>query len=282
MSDPSANEVEVNGVCLHYVERGSGEPMVFVHGVPVDLRMWERIGESIAKRYRFIAYNQRYCGTGPWPDDGRNFSVATHAKDLAEFITSLNAGPVHLVGYSYGGQVATTAAVQNPSLVRSLILFEAAVMSVLPKESAEGKAAREDFAKMTAPAVAAAKAGEPVQATKLLFEALFQTPPGEFHRLPQDWQTLGLDNARTLPLLLTSPPPPPITCEMLKDFTRPTLVMWGERTQRCYALANEAISRCVPGARKTVLRDVNHDWPLSDPGAFSAAVLEFLSKGSGC
>ena len=155
-------------------------------------------------------------------------------------------------------------------------------MSVLPKGSAEGKAAREDFAKMTAPAVAAAKAGKSIQATKLLFEALFQMPPGEFHSLPQDWQTLGLDNARTLPLLFASPPPPPITCEMLKDFTRPTLVMWGESTQKFYALSNDAISRCVPGARKVVLRNVNHDAPLRDPAGFSAAVLDFLSKGSGC
>ena len=280
MDDPSAKEVEINGVHLLYVEQGSGEPVVFVHGVPIDLRAWEPVRENIARKYRFIAYNQRYCGTGSWSDQGENFSVATHADDLAEFIKLLNAGPVHLIGWSYGGQVAATAAVKNPSLIRSLILCEAAVMSVLPKGSAEGKAPREDFAKMTAPAVAAAKAGEPVQATKLLFEALFQTPPGEFHRLPQDWQTLGLDNARTLPLLFASPPPPPITCEMLKDFTRPTLVMWGERTQRCYALINEAIGRCVPGARKVVLGTVNHDAPLRDPAGFSAAVLEFLSKRS--
>ena len=282
MSVSSTKEVEVKGVRLHYVEQGSGEPIVFVHGVPLDHRAWEPVRENIAKTFRFITYTQRYCGTGSWLDQGENFSVATHTDDLAEFIRLLNTGPVHLVGFSYGGQVATTAAVKSPSLVRSLILYEAAVMSVLPKGSAEGKVAREDFAKMTAPAVAAAKAGEPVQATKLLFESLFKTPPGEFHRLPQDWQTLGLDNARTLPLLFASPPPPPITCEMLKDFTRPTLVMWGERAQICYALINEAISRSVPGAKKVVLGNVNHDGPLRDPAGFSAVVLNFLSKASGC
>ena len=95
---PAAKQVEVNGFRLQYIEQGSGEPIVFVHGAPHDRRAWERVREEIAKRYRFIAYTQRYFGTEPWPDEGKNFSIATHANDLAKFITSLNAGPVHLVG----------------------------------------------------------------------------------------------------------------------------------------------------------------------------------------
>ena len=188
MSAPAVKAVEVNGVRLPYVEQGSGEPAVFVHGAPTDLRTWEPVREGVAKKYRFIAYTQRYFGTEPWPDDGKNFSIATLADDLATFITSLNAGPVHLVGWSYGGQVAMQAAVKNPSLVRSLILYEARIASMLPTDSAEGKAAREDRAKLLAPVIAAAKAGDAVQAAKLLQEAVFQLPPGEFDRLPQDWQ----------------------------------------------------------------------------------------------
>src|SRR5262245_53430931 len=174
ISAPAVKAVEVNGVRLSYVEQGSGEPIVFVHGAPTDLRGWEPVREGIASKYRFIAYTQRYFGTEPWPDDGKNFSIATLADDLATFITSLNAGPVHLVGWSYGGAVAMQAAVKNPSLVRSLILYEPAavisVISVLPADSAEGKSAREDQSKMIAPAIAANKAGDAIQATKLLQE----------------------------------------------------------------------------------------------------------------
>ena len=54
----AAKEVEVNGVRLQYVEYGSGEPIVFVHGAPSDLRIWEPVRKKIAKRYRFIAYTQ--------------------------------------------------------------------------------------------------------------------------------------------------------------------------------------------------------------------------------
>ena len=122
--------------------------------------------EEIAKRYRFIAYTQRYFGTEPWPDEGKNFSVTTLADDLSKFITLLNAGPVHLVGWSYGGLVAVTVAVSDPSLVRSLILYEAGIIFVLPADSPEGKKASDDWAKVRGPFVAAAKAGDFIKAAK--------------------------------------------------------------------------------------------------------------------
>jgi pimeloyl-ACP methyl ester carboxylesterase len=84
----------------------------------------------------------------PPPLGGGVFTIQTLADDLTKFITALNAGPVHLVSWSYGSLVAMSAAVKNPSLVRSLILYEPAVISVLPAESAQGKLAREDRSKM--------------------------------------------------------------------------------------------------------------------------------------
>jgi pimeloyl-ACP methyl ester carboxylesterase len=281
MSAPLAKEVEVNGVRLQYQEQGSGEPVVFVHGVISDHRVWEPVRDEIARKYRFIALTQRYFGTGPWKDDGKEFSVATFADDLAKFVKSLNAGPVHLVGWSFGGHVATTAAVKNPSLVRSLILYEASMISVLPADSAEGKAAREDRGRIFAAAAAASKAGEPVKATRILLESVFQLPSGGSDREPQTFQTMLDDNARTTPLLFAAPPPPDITCDMLTNFTQPTLVMRGEKTQTSYVMISEAIGKCVPGAQQVVLQNVNHDGPARDPAAFSAAVLDFLSKHPG-
>jgi pimeloyl-ACP methyl ester carboxylesterase len=97
-SAPLNKEIEVNGVRLQYVEDGTGEPVVFVHGALSDNRAWEPDRNEIAKKYHLIAYTQRYFGTSAWKDDGKEFGVATHADDLAKFISSFNVGPVHLVG----------------------------------------------------------------------------------------------------------------------------------------------------------------------------------------
>ena len=131
---------------------------------------------------------------------------------------------------------------------------------------------------MLAPVIAANKAGDAIQATKLLQEAVFQLPPGGFDSLPQDRQTRALDNARIVPLMFAAPPPPAITCDMLKNFPQPTLVMRGEKTRVVFALISEAISKCVPGAQLVVLQNVDHDGPSRDPAAFTGAVFEFLSK----
>jgi pimeloyl-ACP methyl ester carboxylesterase len=122
------------------------------------------------------------------------------------------------------------------------------------------------------------KGGDAVQATKLAREAWFQLGPGGFDREPQTVQTRMLDNARTMPLLFGAPPPPAITCDMLKNFPQPTLVMRGEKTQLSNVLISEAISRCVPEAQLVVLQNVNHDGPSRDPAAFTGAIFEFLSR----
>jgi pimeloyl-ACP methyl ester carboxylesterase len=186
-------------------------------------------------------------------------------------------GPVHIVGWSYGGAVVATAALKDPALVRSLVMYEPALVSVLPADSEEGKAARQEQSKMLGPSVAAAKAGDTVQAAKLLVEAVFQLPPGGFDSQPQAVQTRVLDNARTLPLRYTSPPPT-VTCDALNKFTQPTLVMHGEKTQKSFMLISDAIRNCVPGAQQVVLPNVHHGGPRQDPAAFTTAVSKFVSK----
>ena len=280
-SAPLAKEVEVDGVRLSYVEQGSGESIVFVHGAFSDLRVWEPIREEVARRYRFIAYTQRYFGNEPWQDDGKKYSTVTHADDLAKFITSLNAGPVHLVSRSRGGAVGMVAALKNPALVRTLTMHEPALLSVLPADSPEGKAAREDRAKFASAAIAANKAGDPVRTTRIFMEGVYQLEPGGFDRLPEATQKMLLDNARTAPLLFGGAPPPAITCDALRTFTRPTLVTHGEKTHAYYKLINEGVSKCVPGAQQVSFPDLVHNAPSANPAAFSAALFEFLARHQG-
>jgi pimeloyl-ACP methyl ester carboxylesterase len=281
MSAPAVKQVEVNGVRLSYVEQGSGEPIVFVHGAFSDLRVWEPLREEITKRYRFIAYTQRYYGTGAWQDDGKEYGAATATNDLAEFIASLNAGPVHLVGRSGGGALAVRLTLKNPALVRTLTVHEPALMSVLPSDSEEGKAARENQAKISGPAVAANKTGDPVRTMRLFMEGVYQLGPDGFDRLPEATQRMLLDNARTAPLQFGAPTPPAVTCEALKTLNRPTLVTQGEKSHAYHKFISEGVSKCVPGAQHVSFPNLIHNAPSADPAAFSAALFEFLSKRSG-
>ncbi len=165
-ASPERRQLRANGVDLSYIEQGTGTPVVFVHGAFSDARFWEPQREAIARQHRFIAYDYRYHGTAPWPDDGKHYSAVTHTADLAAFIRGLNAGPAHLVGLSFGGLLATLVASEHPELVRSLTLAEPAHPALLA-DIPEGKPLLDERGKGFAPIVTAVKAGDAVQATKL-------------------------------------------------------------------------------------------------------------------
>jgi pimeloyl-ACP methyl ester carboxylesterase len=270
-------QVLVNGVDLHYVEQGTGTPVVFVHGSFSDLRFWEPQREAVAQRYRFIALTQRYFGTTPWPDDGKHYADKTHAADLAAFLRQINAGAVHLVGISYGGVVATLMALEQPALLRSLTVLEAGLASLLT-DIAEAKPEIEDRRNTFQRVGTAVKRGETVQATKLLFEWVNNEGAGAFDKQPEAVRQMFLDNARTVPLALSAPRAPAITCATLGAVKAPTLVASGERSRRYYSLINEVIVRCIPGSRLVTIPNATHPMSIQNPAAFNKALLQFLAQ----
>ena len=268
---------EVNGVNLTYLDQGAGAPVVFVHGSFSDLRFWEPQRQAIAQQYRFIALTQRYFGTTPWPDDGKHYADTTHAADLAAFLRQVNAGPVHLVGISYGGVVATLVALEHPDLLRTLATLEPGLGSLLI-DVPEAKPEIEERRKAFQPIVTAAKAGETVQATKLLFDWVNNEGAGAFDKQPETVRQMFLDNARTVPLALSAPRAPAVTCTKLAGVKVPTLVAGGERTRRYYSLINEILVRCIPGSRLVTIPKATHPMSIQNPAAFNKALLQFLAQ----
>jgi pimeloyl-ACP methyl ester carboxylesterase len=81
--------VEIGGVRLAYVERGSGEPVVFVHGVLNELRSWGHQLDAVGAGYRSVALSCRhYFPNEPMPEAGRQ-PVELLVDDLAGFLGAL-------------------------------------------------------------------------------------------------------------------------------------------------------------------------------------------------
>jgi pimeloyl-ACP methyl ester carboxylesterase len=274
---PPLRHLPVNGVDLSYVDQGTGAPVVFVHGSFLDLRFWEPQRQAIAQLYRFIAYNRRYHGPAAWPDTGKDYSAATHAADLAAFLRQLQAGPVHLVGHSYGGLLATLVAIEHPELLRSVTLAEPG-MGALLADMPEGKSVLDDRSQAMAPAREAVKVGDAAQAAKLLFDWVANQGAGAFEKQPEAVRQMILDNARTVPLLLAEQAPPAVSCATLSGVKAPTLVIGGEQTPRYFSLINEVVVRCIPGSRLVIIPQATHPMSLQNPAAFNEALLQFLAQ----
>jgi pimeloyl-ACP methyl ester carboxylesterase len=269
-------EIRVNDVDLSYVDQGVGTPVVFVHGAWMDLRYWEPQREVIAVKYRFIALTLRYHGTAPWADDGSKYSTATQLADLTAFIRQLDAGPVHLVGPSMGGRLATLVASEHPDLLRSLTILEPPLHDLLD-DVPEAELVRIEWRRRFEALRTVAQAGEAIRATKLFFELVNDRGPNALDRQPEPLRQMVLDNARTVPLSLSARPPA-VSFATLGRIKAPTLVVSGAESPRSLILIDEIITQCIPGSRLVVIPEAVHLMSYQNPAAFNDALLDFLGR----
>lgn len=105
-----------DGGVLHVVERGSGPPLVLVHGITLGAATWIPELERLADRHRVIAIDQRGHGRSTAGSDG--YPLERLADDLLEVLRALDLRRAVLVGHSMGGMVAQLLAVREPLELR--------------------------------------------------------------------------------------------------------------------------------------------------------------------
>src|SRR5262245_20299111 len=129
--------IDVNGYPMAFLESGTGESVVLVHGAGGDYRSWARQVASPPRGFRLIAVSLRHYYPERWDGKGDTFSVRQHAEDLVIFIEALGVGPVYLVAHSRGGSVAVRTAQARPALVKKLVLMEGAFGPLLQKPTSD-------------------------------------------------------------------------------------------------------------------------------------------------
>lgn len=114
--------VELQQGTIEYRQEGEGEPIVFVHGLLVDGRLWDRVLEPLAQRHRCIAPD--------WPlgshrrplRPGADRSPRGIAHLIADFLAALDLDGVTIVANDTGGAIAQILAAERPERLRALVL----------------------------------------------------------------------------------------------------------------------------------------------------------------
>lgn len=115
------HDVEVNGLQLSYLERGSGPLVVLLHGFPDNARTWDSIAPRIAERgYRTVApYLRGYPPSGaPLEDD---FTILRLGQDVIGLIDALGSPSAIVIGHDWGALAAYAAANLAPGRVERII-----------------------------------------------------------------------------------------------------------------------------------------------------------------
>ncbi len=112
----------INGVRIHYVMAGSGEPLVLLHGWPQTWYAWKEVIPALAEHYTVIAPDLRGSGYSDKPATG--YDKKTLADDVRQLVQQLGFEKISLVGHDIGGMVAFSYAAEYPEEVRKLVLME--------------------------------------------------------------------------------------------------------------------------------------------------------------
>src|SRR5919204_2765547 len=113
-------KVLVNGINLHYIEAGRGDPLLLIMGFGGDHLAWAFQTPVFAQSHRVIAFDNRGVGQSDVPDVP--YTTRMMADDAAGLLDALGIERAHVIGVSIGGMIAQELALNHPRRVRSLQL----------------------------------------------------------------------------------------------------------------------------------------------------------------
>ena len=113
----------INGVRLHYLTAGKGDPVILLHGYAETSRMWRPLMVELAKTRTVIAPDLRGFGQSSKPISG--YDKKTMAQDIHALATSLGFRRATIVGHDIGLMVAYAYAAQFPAEVDGIVLMDA-------------------------------------------------------------------------------------------------------------------------------------------------------------
>ena len=120
---PQSRFAEANGVRLHYLVAGKGDPVVLLHGFAETSHMWLPLIKELAKNHTVIAPDLRGYGGSAAPPEG--YTKAAMAKDMHDLVNGLGFRSVAVVGHDIGLMVAYAYAAQYPAEVKRIVLMDA-------------------------------------------------------------------------------------------------------------------------------------------------------------
>ena len=232
-----------------------------------DFRIWQFQIEPFAQKFHVVSYSRRYAYPNQWPGDGEDNNLTNNATDLAELIIKrLDLGPAHLIGHSYGALTALYMAYQHPELVRTLVLGEPPVMSLLENSHKYSKyvyAIRENVQDAIRRAV------------RIFLDGVMRKEVF-FYKLPFHARAVLMENVKSLGGELASISRR-FTLEDAQKVTIPTLLVKGELSPKFLHQIIGILASCMPNSQELIIPAESHNLGLEKPQVFNTDVLEFLS-----
>jgi 3-oxoadipate enol-lactonase len=262
--------VQANGISISVHDEGTGTPLLFVHGFPLDHSMWHGQLDSLATDYRVIAPDLRGFGQSTVTEGV--VTMETYADDLAALLDELgidSSQKIVLCGLSMGGYIAWQFHRKYKDRLLGLILCDTRAIADSPEAVANRKKlaatvlehGTEPVAAAMMPKLFSAASNEYRQATvELTRQCLLATSP-------QGIAAASLGMAER----------PDVTAD-LPSIEVPALLIVGEDDQISTVEEMRGIAEAMPNADLLVIPEAGHMSPLENPELVNQAIRKFVSR----
>jgi pimeloyl-ACP methyl ester carboxylesterase len=268
--EPSAKDATVFGYRIHYLEAGSGDPVILLHGTGGEGARWMPTIKGLASNFRIIALDQ--IGFGQSDKPLTTYHSGVFAGFLAGFMKAIGVPRATIVGQSMGAAVALHLAVHHPELVERLVLvdggnYRSASDPPPPPPNWHDR--------QIANAGTLEESREYLK--KLYYDHSLVTDELVEHNL-----ILRLRSAYTIESMQTANARGlgAVTEEEVRAITAPTLLVWGMNDPLSPVANADKLNAALKNSRKVLIDKAGHYPFLEHADKFNQIVLEFLKSQS--
>jgi pimeloyl-ACP methyl ester carboxylesterase len=278
-ADMESRTATVHGRSVSYVEAGSGQLLLLIHGMAGNAENWKSVIEPLALRNAVIAPD--FPGHGFSEPGTGDYSLGSLASGLRDLMLTLGHERATLVGHSLGGGVALQFTYQFPEMVERLVLVSSGGLG--PDVSPILRAAALPGADL----FISATAGVGARAGSLLggaFAKLGLHPSADVAEVARGYASLADPERRkaflaTLRSVVGTEGQRVAALDLLYlADALPVLIVWGDRDPIIPVEHAEDAHRELPNSRLEIFEGVGHVPQLESPGSFISALERFLDE----
>ena len=255
---------------IHYIARGQGQPVIFLHGVAASLYDWDLLLPAVVEAgFRAFAIDLPGHGESEKPDDPDAYTAQHVEQALENWIDSLKDGPPYiLVGHSFGGYLSLSYALRHPERVRGLVLIDPFYSRQQPSSLLRWFLPRPTLGirvmQITPlPLIDRALGWDPVDASRFTPEARWQ---------------VAVDYKRASPHILNYPRTINDLTHRLGQIQAPTLVIWGTHDLTLRPESFSKLAAAIPDADGQPIQGSGHQPHIGKPERVQALALDFLRR----
>ena len=248
-------KLNIDGIDIAYVRRGRGNPLVLIHGYPLDHTIWDEVGPFMEKDFDLIIPDLRGFGeSGIMESDN---SIIGYATDIAGLLSHLKIKKASLAGHSMGGYVALAFAREFPDRVSGLAM----VSSQTGADTPETRENRLSTAKQVME-----------KGVGVVAEAM--TPKLSTDKRVQDFaqHLIGKQRPKGISYALNSMAGRPDSTELFATFKFPVLIIHGDADALIPIKRGREMKAALPSAQYFELAGLGHMAMLEKPEAVAGAL----------